>query len=319
MNTVLKLQPESDIFNANKEEIIEQIKRIKEVEGIPFSEIAEQIGVSRSLVSQFVNHGKTSDELEKKLRSFLTGYYKASEAVEYSQEIQLFPTTEFKGILGFCEDMRMRRKMGVIIGYPGTGKTTAVKEYVERTPGAVYIEAFSSMRMKDLLEIMAEECGIELKRGSNYKRIQQLIRALKNKKLMFIIDEAEYLKKWDVDKFEILRKIWDNTKVPIILCGTHELEDILTRGNGKDNLAQLYRRKYMMKLIGIKEKEVRSLLKQYKVTKEAENLLVALAIDVKHGGLGNFIEILELCLESAEDGEITRDIVKDAKNYKLLY
>ena len=98
------------------------------------------------------------------------------------------------------------------------------------------------------------------------------------------------------------------------------LEDYLTHGgNFKENLSQLYRRIYKMRLEGIKEKEVREILSQYNINKEAENLLVALAIDYKHGGMGNFTEILELCLQETKGEVITGSIVRNAKNYKMLY
>lgn len=297
-----------------------EICRLRDEDGITFAEVGRKSGYSASAISQFVHHGKTSVELEESLKELLMEHYGYTKEIEgYNDNIELFPTKEFKEILGFCEDMRVRQKMGVVIGHPGSGKTTAVKEYVSRTEGALYIEACENMRMSDLLEIIASACGIELKRGSDYKKMQQIIGALVVKKLIIIIDEAEYLKKWDVSKFEILRKIWDNTKTPIIFCGTPELEMILTRGNGKDNLAQLYRRKYMMRLEGIKEKEIREILKKYNTNSRAKDLLTAVAIDVKHGGLGNFIEILELCLEAATGGEITENIVKEAMKYKMLY
>lgn len=196
-----------------------------------------------------------------------------------------------------------------------------IKEYISKIPGTIYIEAFDGMKLNDLLEVIAEECGVELGKGSSYKKVQQLIKILKSKDVMLLIDEAEYLKKWDVTKFEYLRKVWDNTGTPIILCGTYILEEYLTRGSkkGTDNLAQLYRRKYEIKLEGIKEKEVREILSGYNVTKEASDLLSAIAIDVKHGGFGNFVEILELCLETAEGGQIDSDIVRDSKNYKMMY
>ncbi|WP_427340871.1 AAA family ATPase [Caloranaerobacter sp. DY30410] len=321
MNTVSILRPNRfDFDNMTTDELREEIRKLRDNEGITFAEIGRKSGNSPSYISQFVHHGKTSEGLEASLRELLKVYYGYKNTVQsYSNQIELFPTIEFKEILGFCEDMRKRRKMGVIIGEPGTGKTTAVKEFVARTEEAVYIEAYHNMRMKDLLEIMAFECGVSLENGSNYVRTKQLIRALQNKKMTFVIDEAEYLKKWDVDKFEVLRKIWDNTRTPIILVGTPVLEEHLTRGNGKDNLAQLYRRIYKMKLRGIKEKEVTEILKMYKATNEAKRLLTAIAIDYKHGGLGNFVEVLELCLEAVQGGEITAEIVEEAKNYKMLW
>lgn len=317
-------RPSQNVNDMSLEQLSAELQKLRD-KGITFEEISRKTGINRSYISQFANHKKATKEVETKIREFLFDVIDEkeddirSEVTKFKQDIELYPTSEFKETLAFIEDMRMRRKMGVIIGYPGSGKTTAMKEYAKRTTGAVYIEAVASMRMNDLLEMMAESCGIELGRGTIFKKRQKLINSLQGRDVMFLIDEAEYLRKWDVSKFEELRKIWDNTGTPIILCGTFELESIITRGNGKENLAQLYRRKYEIRLKGIRESEVREFLKCYNITKDAADLLVAVAIDVKHGGLGNFIELLELSLEAAEGGQIDAGIVKEARNYKMLY
>lgn len=305
------------------EELGEELKKLRENEGITFEEISKQLNVSRTYISQLANQHKASTDVMDAVRKFLYSYYDIPEdedVKEYKKDIELFPTQEFKKALGFIEDIKNRRKLGCIIGYPGSGKTTIVKQYSKNVPGIVYVEAFQGMREKDLLEIIAENLGIALKRGSAYKLVKQIIDEYDGREIMFIIDESEYLKKWDVSKFDTLRKIWDNTKIPILLVGTEVLEDYLTHGgNFKENLSQLYRRIYKMRLEGIKEKEVREILSSYNIDKEAENALVALAIDFKHGGMGNFTEVLELCLQETKGEMITGSIVRNAKNYKMLY
>ena len=77
---------------------------------------------------------------------------------------------------------------------------------------------------------------------------------------MLIFDEADHLYGWDVKKFEIIRQLWDETNTPIVLVGPPRLEEILTHGSGRSNLSQLYRRKYEIKLTGIKPDEVRAIL-----------------------------------------------------------
>ena len=37
------------------------------------------------------------------------------------------------------------------------------------------------------------------------------------------------------------------------------------------------------------------------------------------GGMGTFVEILDICLEAAEGGQITGDILASARKYKLMY
>ena len=312
--------------NFNKmgiEQIGEELKKLRENEGITFEEISKQVNVSRTYISQLANQHKASVEVLNEVRKFLYRYYEIPEEQDIrknKKDIELFPTNEFKKALGFIEDIKVRKKLGCIIGYPGSGKTTIVKQYSKNVEGIVYVEAFQGMREKDLLEIIAENLGIALKRGSAYKLVKQIIDEHDGREILFIIDESEYLKKWDVSKFDTLRKIWDNTKIPILLVGTEVLEDYLTHGgNGKENLSQLYRRIYKMRLEGIKEKEVREILSQYNIDKEAENMLVALAIDYKHGGMGNFTEVLELCLQETNGDLIDGNIVRNAKNYKMLY
>lgn len=324
-NAVLRLETNTtDAMGMSIDQLAQELIKLKD-NGITFAEIGRKTKIDRASISLLANHKRANKDVEFKIREFLNEVIDnqsndlVSAISEYKTSIELFPTSELKETLAFCEDMRKRKKMGVLIGHPGSGKTTILKEYAKRTSGAIYIEIFSSMRLNDLLEEMAEASGTKLGRGSSYKKMKKLINDIKEKEIMFLIDEAEYLKKWDVSKFDDLRKIWDNTGIPMVLCGTLELETILTRGNGKDNLAQLYRRKYANRLKGIKETEVREFLGLYNITKDAVDILTAVAIDVKHGGLGNLIELLELSLEAAEGGQIDIGIVKDARNYKMLY
>lgn len=311
-----------NFVNLSDQELAEKIKELKDKQGITYAEISRKTKIHRTDISLFINQGDYKPKVRAALIDVLTLYYGYGETptdFEYSHTVEIFHTSEFNAVLGFCEDMRIRRKMGVIIGHPGSGKTTAVKEYVDRTDGVIYIEAWPSMRLNDLLSILADSCGVKLKRGSSYLKAQQIIAALKHRgDLMYIIDEAEYLEKWDMEKFETLRKIWDNTQVPIIYAGTHKLKDQLAKGAAGEDLQQLSRRKYKIELFGVKEKEIRELLKRYRLSKQAEDLLVAIAIDVRHGGMGNFTEVLELSLEAAEGEEITGEIVKNAMNYKML-
>ena len=79
------------------------------------------------------------------------------------------------------------------------------------------------------------------------------------------------------------------------------------------------RRKVELKLNGIGQAEARRILQEYRVEADAAAALAAIAADVKRGGMGTFVEILELCLEAAEGGPITAEILKSAKKYKLMY
>lgn len=237
----------------------------------------------------------------------------------YKGRVELYQTAQYQDAMGWCEYIRSHRKMGVLTGHPGSGKTTLLKEFVRRNPGTRYIECWSMMRMGDLLSEIATAAGASLS-GNVYQRTRQVMQALTGREdVALVLDEAEQLRKWDTDKFEALRKIWDNTGTPVILAGTTQLRSMLTRGGGRDNLAQLYRRKYEFELTGITAKEVRAILREYNVTADVIEELTRIATDLQHGGLGNFVEVLSLCLDAAEGARIDAGILAGAIKYKLTY
>lgn len=305
-----------------------------QAEGITFTAISGQTGVSRTAISQFVNKGlmlkpEQMAAIEETLQGTVSMQGQTTATGEvvmstigpkaYKTEIELYQTEEYREAIGWCKYIFAKRRMGVMIGFPGSGKTTILREFCKITPEAHYIECWPSMRMGDLLAALASAIGVSL-RGNSYNKAQQIMRALRARSdVMFVFDESEYLRKWDVDKFEVLRKIWDNTQTPILFAGTPELENVLTRGGGRANLSQLYRRKYEIKLNGIRAEEVRGILSDYNIAPDAAEMLVKIAVDAEHGGMGNFVELLDMALETAAGDVIDAGIVGGAKRYKLLF
>lgn len=307
--------------------------RALQMDGTSFAAIGTDTGVSRTAISQFVNNGlQLSGDKLLAIKTYLdeqdggqgeiariAEQVQQSGPVRYKRVVELYKTAEYRKAIGWCQYIRDKRKMGVVVGFPGTGKTTILKEYARMTSGVIYIDCWPTMRLSDMSRLLASELGISIK-GSQHERIMQIVAELSNRTdVTLVFDEAENLRSWNILKLEILRKVWDNTGTPVILCGTPKLEDMLTVGGGRDNLAQLYRRKYKLELDGIGQDEALGILRDYDIAPEAANRLVKVAADVKHGGLGNFVELLDMALEAAEGGRIDETIVRGAMQYKMMY
>ncbi|MCL2671986.1 MAG: ATP-binding protein [Clostridiales bacterium] len=295
--------------------------------GVTFAQVERDTGVSRPTISRFASGDiligesilTTLEGYVKEIMEVERLYAPEPQAPQYKRELELWEHEEYLTAIGWCTYVVEHRKMGVMIGAPGTGKTTILKQIMRKYPNSLYIEAMPSMRVGDLIDSIARGAGVSV-RGNAYTRFKMLLAGLRNHSdFAILVDEAEYLKKWDVDKFEYLRKIWDNTGIPIILAGTAELATILTRGAGKDNLAQLYRRKYELPLKGLSMGAAIQILRQYDCTTDARQMLSKIGADTAHGGLGTMCEILDMCLSTANGGTITGDTVRAAQKYKLMF
>lgn len=314
----------------SNEDLANMVAQLMEKKDMSKTDIAKITGYSRPSISNFLTKKTCTENMRNTIINFLdlneanveTDKMCAEMNAEsaYKTELEIYPTIEFQKAIGFIADMKGRRKMGCIIGAPGCGKTTVVTEYAKRDPDAIVMEATMGMKTIDLLEEIAENLGITLNAGSLHKKMMQIIRDYDGRDVIFIMDESEYLKKFDVDKFEVLRKIWDKAKIPIVFVGTEKLKRYLIEGNsGKDNLSQLYRRIYKFEFTGIKGAEVREILRNFNVDKSATTILVDLATDYHFGGMGNFAEVLELCLQQTEGEKITYAVAENAKRYKMLF
>ena len=301
-----------------------------------YKQIGEDTGISRSAISQLANHGiplhaAKMNKLEGWLRANVPNVFNATDAgtaetddmqqmtlLPRDETVRIYQTDDMKKLIGWLNTLYQHRSIGALVGPAGSGKTTILHEYCKVNPEARYLKCWALMHMRDLLEMIGEAFGLTLK-GTMFRKQQQLIDALRGTNAMLLLDEAEFLKTWNIKKLEVLREIWDAIGIPIVLCGTDGLKDVLTRGTGRDNCAQLYRRCWQGVTSGISEDEMDSILGNYNITTDAARTLIKLAVDHRHGGMGNAFEMLRIALEITEGGAITGAIIKQAMQYKVLF
>lgn len=315
--------------------------------GGEYTRIERETGLSRSSISMLANHGTPvrGDKMNQ-LAAWLNVNFpedeqaamdsaaaqepvlvEAEKEVEakdqkreaYHTAISLYPSKDFREMMAWCALTREERDVNTITGEPGMGKTTVLTEFAKQTPGVHYIDCWSSMKLGDLVNTIADTLGITCK-GTIHTRIMTILRHLQsNDDIMLLFDEAENLANWSVKTLDTLRKLWDNSDTPMIFAGTGDLESILIRGNGRQNCAYLYSRISKCKPTGLQEAEVVDILSYYFIEPAAKRSLVKLAMDKKHGGMRNFFFVLKKCLRLADGGQIDARIVKSVMDRKLLW
>ncbi|MBR1478999.1 MAG: AAA family ATPase [Lachnospiraceae bacterium] len=210
--------------------------------------------------------------------------------------------TVLGGIIKHLKD----KKMVIVLGEPGEGKTITILDFcVQNTCPSFYFRCSPNTTMKGILIFIAKAIGVRV--TSDNDQMQELIqkKLKENPDFCFAFDEVEYLANGNCKKLDTIRQIFDETDASFIICGTYELKDMIS-GEKKasryktHNRSQLFRRLRKAEFEMIDEKEIYDYLelleREYAVTfdPEVKSALVSQCRDRENGGLGNFIEIIEL-------------------------
>ena len=295
------------------------------------AEAAMKMNYSRAALSQYLNGKYASDptELEKKVREFLeaSGGMADSPVQEgtktgtgiLKKKVEFFESRDFVQTIGVCQACQEYMGLGIIVGKSGQGKTHALKKYAE-LPRVACIECDDTMACRDLVE--AIENGIGLPKGyggtiwSRVNRIREFFNT--NEGFLLIIDEADKLiNKYTQKKMEILRGIFDQSDVGIVIAGEPRLETEL-----KGNLARFANRMdFYYKLKGLSKNEVADYLEGYEVDEAAMGEMISRATNAQSGcfrlldrTLNNVLRILKAKGET----RITMKIVSEASNMMML-
>lgn len=146
--------------------------------------------------------------------------------------LPLMDTENFRSVYGSLKFSIDERKLSVVLGAPGSGKTTALKILEAENLHNHYILCSPNTTMKSMLLSIANAINADVK-GSNDKLQEQVTKALQaDPDHCIMFDECEYLHRSNVSKIDVLRQIYDQTNVPFVLCGTYRLKSLLV-GNKK--------------------------------------------------------------------------------------
>lgn len=186
-----------------------------------------------------------------------------------------------------------------LIGPSGSGKSCLLEDFSKEYTNARFINCSPGMTMRGLLSDIANVLRTNVS-GDIYIAQKQLTNHLiSNSDQVLLFDECENLHRGNVSKIDVIRQIYDGADISMVLCGTYDLENVLSGAN-KHNQPQIFRRIFRVEQKSATKEEFTkylNLLEELFVarfTPEAKNELFAICTDMDNGGIGVFTRLLEI-------------------------
>ena len=226
-------------MNQINQALQQKLAEFKAKSGMNQTQLARGIGTSPASISMYLNgtyadKGGNYETIEPKIEAFL----EVQESKAQREELVLgFVST--KTTRRISEVMRDAHEAGdtvVIYGQAGLGKTQAVKNYYEKNPAAILIEANPSFTALVLMRKLAAAAKVSTV-GSLNDLFESVSDRLRDSGRLIVVDEAENL---PLRALEIIRRLHDDTGCGLVLSGMPRLVANLRGKHGE--LVQLYSR-----------------------------------------------------------------------------
>jgi len=228
----------------------------------------------------------------------------------------IFVTADVKGIMGICQACQNGYELGAILGRSGFGKTYALKYYAEK-PNVIYMECDELMTTTDIISYIEKMLQLPSKDTSSWDRVSRIkdyFRSRHNQGYLLIFDEADkLLNKFTQKKLEIIRNIFDQSKVGIIIAGEPQLNMHLKKYS--ERFAN--RIDVAISLEGLSKDDVIRFLSSYNATPEAMAEIVKIATNKTYGCFRILDRTLKNILRVMEGDIITLETVEIATKMML--
>ena len=304
-------------------------ERLKELKMSKAEAAAMHMNYSRSALSQYLNGRYASDptEIEKKIKEFLmeTGGIEGvasdseeEEGAKLRAKMEYFESRDFVQTIGVCQACQEYSGLGIIVGKSGQGKTYTLKKYAQLQRVA-YIECDDTMACRDLVEAIEKELGMPKASGTIWSRVNRIRDFFNvNQGYLLIIDEADKLiNKYTQKKMEILRAVYDQSTVGIVIAGEPRLESEL-----KGNLTRFANRMdFYYKFKGLNQTEVTEYLEGYDINQAAMGELLSRATNHNNGCFRLLDRTLNNVLRVLKDSgktQITLKVVSEASSMMMF-
>lgn len=201
----------------------EALKALMASEGWNQTKVARMLGVSNSVISQFLR-GKYKGDIGKVVNKITNLVNTAARRKRRVKNVLYIETSVARriGMLvsrteTFSEE---ESRIGLIIGDGGHGKSRCLEQYAKANRNSVYVELDRGMYATLIFAAIADALDIDSS-GSLAAVSRRLIEHLQNRQFLIMLDEASNL---TVKQLDLLRQILVvKARCPLILAGNGDL------------------------------------------------------------------------------------------------
>lgn len=216
----LQLIEKSSFTSDSPAEALKFLKAGLESGKIKTREIESFTTFKAPTISQVLNNNYGADP--QSIIDALVRFYQAWMTKQYVVKTEA--VEEIYATLMLCWK---RKAIGMIRGDFGKGKTKACHSFCSEYEFARFVQLNSSTNTISILHRIADAIGLNALAGSKEDKLQAIIRQLKRKPLMLIIDEADEL---NPRTLAILRDIHgDGEYCALVMIVTHRFDKLITR------------------------------------------------------------------------------------------
>lgn len=291
-------------------DVIMRIKALIEAQEVTGAQIAKEISVSTTTVSQLLNglYPSNPDRMIRKLQSWIDLREQRQSTPNVNPGFVMTETA--KQIMADLTYAQITESFAVIFGASGVGKTETAREY-QRSNNNVWMITASPSRasLTECLYELAMELGLDQaprRKGPLSRVIRQ---RLLNSEGLVIIDESDHL---DYPTLEELRILQEETGIGMALLGNNKVYTQLTGGRRNEDFARLFSR--IAKKRGIhkaKKSDVKAIAQAWNVTGEEEQALMQ-QVSERPGALRLLTKTLKLSVMYANGKAMDTTLLRKA-------
>jgi len=184
----------------------------------PQSIVAKGIGLSGTVISQFISDSYKGDSAEVALK--VKAYVERERRLSISRkpDIKIVETSVYRRLRDASE-FAYDNKMILAYGNPGIGKTLATMRLAQNDPNIIRIEVIPGLGPNDVLRMVCEALKVRFS-----MTIPSMFEAARDRLTdsgrLILFDEADYL---SIKCFDILRRLHDLSRIGILFVGAPAL------------------------------------------------------------------------------------------------